>query len=136
MITSCICEGQEVIYECVIDGYMTAGTYWRGSALHTCENGELLIRHSHFQSKRNASSSCGPTGKVEAYPISLHNNSYTSQLVITNVTEQLLNSSVSCETDFPNTIGIAVILLAGIEPKYIHAKFIVYTLFCSSTAFH
>ena len=88
MITSCVCEGQEVIFECAYDGYMTAGTYWRGSALQTCENGEILVRHSQFHEIQVHHAE--PQEKLMHIQFHyIYNHSYTSQLVITNVTAQL-----------------------------------------------
>ena len=81
MITpeSCICPGDEMTFECTIEG--DAGTYWKGTALEECLQGRILIRHSQFRSgghtERNA---CGASGTAIVRTISVVNNTlFTTQ---------------------------------------------------------
>ena len=45
LISSCTCLGQELTFECTVDG--DGATYWQESALQECPNqNRVIIRHS------------------------------------------------------------------------------------------
>ena len=112
MITpeSCICPGDEMTFECTIEG--DAGTYWKGTALEECLQGRILIRHSQFRSgghtERNA---CGASGTAIVRTISAVNNTlFTTQLTI--FANQWLNGrTVKCASDRDRVIGQSQIWL-------------------------
>ena len=111
-VTPCVCTGQEVEFECVVVG--DGGTYWQGTALQGCTNGRILIRHSTYGTGYTYREQCSNTGWVVSYPLSAVGNSYTSRLVIQNVTQHLNESSIECTSNTGVQIGqIPVILSTG-----------------------
>ena len=95
--TSCVCPGYSTTYDCIVDG--GGATIWRGSAvLHQCpsqENG-LLLRHSEFNTGRGITVDCNG---IVARSIGKINNTYISQLTLTNVSHELNGLEVECAHD-------------------------------------
>ena len=102
-VSSCICPGYEAIFRCAVDGGAT--TTWTGSALENCSGGSITLRHSQFGNGTTINKTCGTTGQVIGQAISAENGSYTSQLTISNITQQMLvtGNRVICTMDGDGT---------------------------------
>ena len=113
-VSSCICPGQEAIFRCTIDGGVA--TTWRGSALENCSDGSITLRHSQFGNGNTINKTCGTTGQVTGQAISAENGSYTSQLTISNITQQMLitGNHVICATNSENGNSTQVLVSRGI----------------------
>ena len=107
---SCICPGDEVIFECTIEG--DTGTYWQGTALEECLHGRILIRHSQFQGGGHTDrNGCGASGTVIVHTISVVNSTlFTTQLTIF-ANQQLNGRTVECVSDRGRVIGQSQIWL-------------------------
>ena len=112
MSPSCTCLGQELTFECTVDGDIA--TYWRGTALQECSNQQnrVIIRHSQHHTQQNTTEECGSTGTVVGTPVSTVNMSYTSQLTI-NVSQHLNGSTIECVSDRGRSFGSSEILLSS-----------------------
>ena len=113
MSPSCTCLGQELTFECTVDG--DGATYWQGSALQECSNqvhDRVIIRHSQHHTQQNTTQECGSTGTVVGTPVSAVNMSYTSQLTI-NVSQNLNGSTIECVSDRGRYFGSSEILLSN-----------------------
>ena len=101
---SCACPGDEVIFECTIEG--DAGTYWQGTALEECLQGRILIRHSQFRDggliNRNT---CGASGSVIVRTISAINNTMFTTRLTTFANQQLNGRTIECISDRGRIIG-------------------------------
>ena len=113
----CICNGSAATFECVVTGGDT--TTWQGTALQNCSNGNnIILRHSQFSSEDEylINGTCGDTGLVFGRAISVVNNSYTSQLIITNFNQYniLYHHTVKCTSSNQGSLNSStVILLTG-----------------------
>ena len=106
---SCTCPGDELIFECAIEG--DAGTYWQGTALEECLQRNILIRHSQFRGGGHIDrKSCGTSGTVVVHTISVVNNTFTTQLTIT-ANHHLNGRTVECVSDRGRVIGCSQIWL-------------------------
>ena len=113
MSSSCTCLGQELTFECTVDGNGLAATYWQGSALQECPNqNRVIIRHSQHLTRQNTTEECGSTGTVVGTPVSSVNRSYTSRLTI-NVSQHLNGSTIECVSDGGRSFGSSKILLSN-----------------------
>ena len=113
-VSSCICPGYEAIFRCTVDGGAT--TVWRGSALENCSGGSIILRHSQFSNELTINKTCGLTGQIVGQAISVENGSYTSQLTISNITQQILITGhfVVCAVDGNNGSNTQVLVSRGI----------------------
>ena len=117
MSSSCTCLGQELNFECTVDG--DGATFWQGSALQECPHqNRVIIRHSQYQTRHSATEECGSTGTVVVTPVSAVNLSYTSQLTI-NVSQHLNGSTIECVSDRGRYFGSSTILLSNGKTYYI-----------------
>ena len=112
--SSCICPGQQIVFECVTVGPAIQFTVWGGSALD-CVNG-ISLRHGLFRNSGYANATCN-NGAILARIVSIENNRYTSQLIV-NTSLILNGKSVTCSLDDGSTetpVGTRVInILTGI----------------------
>ena len=101
---SCACPGDELIFECTIEG--DAGTYWQGTALEECLHGRILIRHSQFRGggliDRNT---CGASGSVIVRTYSAINNTLFTTRLTTFANQQLNGRTIECISDRGRIIG-------------------------------
>ena len=107
MLTSCICPGYEIVFECTVAG--VGGTIWHGTALEECTDGRIILRHSQFESGYNITQTCGASGTIIGHAVSVENDFYTSQLTI-NVSQHLNGSTVECASDSGRQVGSRQIL--------------------------
>ena len=115
---SCTCLGQELTFECTVDG--DGATYWQGSALQECPNqNRVIIRHSQHHTRQSTTEECGPTGTVVGTPVSAINMSYTSQLTI-NVSQHLNGSTIECVSDRGRSLQSSKILLSTGTLNFLH----------------
>jgi hypothetical protein len=125
---SCACPGDELIFECTIEG--DAGTSWQGTALEDCLHRRIIIHHSdQFRGgefiDRNV---CGASGTVIVGTISAVNNTlFTTQLTIF-AKQQLNGRTVECASanDTGRVIGHSQILLKTGNRSM---KYSIYTIF-------
>ena len=107
VLTSCTCPGHQLIFECTAFG--PAATLWSGTALEQCPGGQILMRHSNYQSGRSWTCS----GPIVGNTIGVNNGSYTSQVVVT-VSDGLNGREIQCSHDngdniVPYIIGVRMI---------------------------
>ena len=108
-MSSCICPGYEVVFECVVTG--GGATTWSGTAFEHCLSDRIALRHSQFnQSGYSVSQTCGDSGPIISRAVSVMNDSYTSQLVV-NVSQSLIGVNVECADDSGSHVGTKQILL-------------------------
>ena len=106
---SCTCPGDELIFECAIEG--DAGTYWQGTALEECLQRNILIRHSQFRGGGHIDRKlCGTSGTVVVHTISVVNNTFTTQLTIT-ANHHLNGKTIECVSDRGRVVGRSQIWL-------------------------
>ena len=106
-LTSCVCPGHELAFECTIEGGIT--TTWQGTIFDECANSDIVLRHSQFSSRTTISRNCSDTGLVISQSISAINNIYRSQLTLT-FNQQLNNKTVECATSID---GNQILLTKG-----------------------
>lgn len=113
-VSSCICPGQEAVFRCTIDGGVA--TTWRGSALENCSDGPITLRHSQFSNGLTINKTCSTTGQVIGRAISAENGSYTSNLIISNITQQTLITGIHviCSMDDENVNSTQIVVSKGI----------------------
>ena len=120
IMQSYTCSGEELIFECTVDGDGLAATYWQGSALQECPNqNRVIVRHSQHSTQQNTTEECGSTGTVVGTPVSAVNMSYTSQLTI-NVSQYLNGSTIECVSDRGRSFGSSEILLSTGTLNFLH----------------
>ena len=93
----CVCSGQEVVYECIIDSAGTVATVWSGTAFSCPGTGnQISLRHHEFENG-SAVGVCND-GAIVARGTIRANNSYISQLTIT-IDTSMNGSTVQCAAD-------------------------------------
>ena len=112
----CICNGYAATFECVVTGADTT-TIWQGTALQNCSDGNIILRRSQFSSENGhvINRTCGNGGLLVGQTISvINNNFYTSQLVITNLSQYLYGHTVECASgNLQSPNSSQVIFLTG-----------------------
>ena len=109
-LSSCICPGYEVAFECVVTDDGAFATIWSGTALDHCSNERIILRHTQFnQSGYGITQTCGDSGPIIGCAVSVVSDSYTSQLIV-NVSHSLLGANVECISDRGSRVGIKQIL--------------------------
>ena len=93
-LSTCTCLGHEVIYECAVSG--GGATSWEGTALESCSQSTILLRHSEFNnSNYGIDTMCGTRGHIYSRAVSFDNGVYTSQLIL-NVSNDTVGDSIEC----------------------------------------
>lgn len=97
LITSCICPGNEAIFQCSVTSGSIVATTWQGTALRECNDDSINLRHSQFASGQVINKTCGAIGEVIAESVSMQNDSsfYISRLTII-FSEKLYNETIEC----------------------------------------
>ena len=109
-LSSCICPGHEVAFECVVTG--DGATIWNGRALEHCSDDRITLCHSQFnQFGYSLNETCGDSGPIIAHAVSVVNDSYTSQLIIFNVSQSLISANIECSSYSGSIVGTEQILL-------------------------
>ena len=109
-LTSCICPGHEVTFECVVTG--DGATTWSGTALEHCSSDRIVLRHSQFnQFGYSLNETCEDSGPIIGRAVSVVNDSYTSQLIIVNVSQSLIGVNIECSSNSGSIVGTEQILL-------------------------
>ena len=92
--TSCICPGQQLVYECTVVGPTIQYTVWRGSVLD-CSG--ISLRHGDFVDTGRASGACN-NGAILGRITSYRDDSFTSQLIV-NSSLDLNGKEIECAFD-------------------------------------
>ena len=79
-VTAHTCIGHVVIYECIVNG--SGATIWGGTALESCSQGNILLRHSEYYSSIVITKTCGNNGPISGHAVSSENEMYTSWLIL------------------------------------------------------
>ena len=104
-ITSCVCPGHPVIYECTVMG--GPWTLWNGTAINN-DCGEILLLHDRFG--ENYKKSCN-NGDILGRSLGAFDNFYISQLSM-KVRLSSIGKTVECaatQDDNAITIGFSTI---------------------------
>ena len=107
--SNCICPGQTLTYECVVEGGGT--TVWQGSALNCLSDTRFLLRHSQFDSGIT-DKECN-NGSIVAHSVRVVDDSYISQLNV-KVSPEMNNKTVECLYDdgtMTALIGISTVTI-------------------------
>ena len=94
-MTSCVCPGHQLTYECTIVGPAIQYTVWKGSALDC--NTEVSLHHGQFIESGYASATCNG-GEAFAHIVNITDSCYTSQLIV-NTSLSLNSKSIECAFD-------------------------------------
>ena len=95
-ITSCLCLGSNVTYECSVSG--TGGTVWQGTLFNLCSSDRIFLRHSQFISGSSITRTCDNGTQIIGSTIGVISNSYISQLTAT-ISHTSNHKTVQCYHD-------------------------------------
>ena len=118
-MSTCTCLGYEVIYECTVSG--GGATSWEGTALESCSQSTILLRHSEFNnSNYGRNTTCGTSGHIYSCAVSSDNGVYTSQLIL-NVSNDTVGDSIECSglNDSEGVESLQITLTTGTHLKII-----------------
>ena len=93
--STCICSGQQLVFECTIAGSEIQFTVWRGSALD-CSSG-LSLSHGRFSGSGYENGTCN-NGAIMAQINSINGSCSTSRLIV-NTSLSLDGESIKCAYD-------------------------------------
>ena len=98
MLTSCTCPGHEIVFECIVNG--DSATIWHGTALEECDNDNILLRHSYFNTTGGylISMMCDTIGQVTGRAVSALNQIFVSQLTL-NFSQNLTGHTILCNSN-------------------------------------
>ena len=110
-ISSCICPGHTLTYECTVISGSGGSTIWQGTAFN-CESGtqEIVLLHSRFESDRNILKTCN-NKTIMGQGLDVDGNCYTSQLNVT-VSPDKIGDTIECahyNNGTTDTIGSSII---------------------------
>ena len=108
----CVCPGDILTYECTVMDQYRGSTVWRGTAFRSCDDGDIILLHSRFQSNGGTVHVCND-GAVVARIVSAEGNNYTSQLSVV-VTPEIVGNSIECRHDNGTSLSTTIYLSSTI----------------------
>ena len=97
-----MCPGCELVVECTVTG--GAATVWQGTVFDSCQNGEITLRHSQFNTGTVLNRSCRTMPPIVGRSVSVADGSYTSQLLV-NISEDLFGRTIECANSSGYIVG-------------------------------
>ena len=119
MLTSCTCPGHEIVFECIING--DSATIWHGTALEECDNDNILLRHSNFNTTGGymINKSCGTIGQGTGRAVSALNQIFVSQLTLNfSPTLSIILTSIAAGVILLILFSIIIVLLVIMKKYY------------------
>ena len=91
VVSSCGCE---LVVECTVtDG---VATVWQGTVFSGCQNDQITLRHSQFNTGIVLNQSCGTMPPIVGHSISAADRSFTSQLIVTRCNNSINGTIIEC----------------------------------------
>ena len=80
--------------ECTVTGGVA--TIWQGTILDGCQNDEITLRHTQFNTGTVFNQSCGTMPPIVGRSISAADGSFTSQLIVTLCNNSIIGTIIEC----------------------------------------
>lgn len=96
-MSRCICIGYDAAYNCTAIG--NGATRWGGTAFNCPHSGNhFSLIHERYSLPNGTTKSCND-GAIIGLSVPVHENGYSSILLVKNVTLELNDTTVKCEYD-------------------------------------
>ena len=101
VVSSCGCE---LVVQCTVTGGVA--TIWQGTVLDGCQNDEITLRHTQFNTGTVFNQSCGTMPPIVGRSISAADGSFISQLIVTLCNNTIINGTIiECANQSEYIIG-------------------------------
>jgi hypothetical protein len=114
-MNECVCPGDNLIYNCTVQGSPTGATIWNGTAFSGCQQNEIVLHH-HQYSRTGGSTGICNNGAIVGQSLRVQGN-YTSQLNVT-ITPETAGKTIICAYDALTGQGNTIIKFSTIPGNH------------------
>ena len=96
-MNECICPGDQLTYNCTVQGSLSGATIWSGTDFSGCQQNEILLQHHQYTRPGGSTGTCN-NGAIVGQSLGVQGNNYTSQLNVT-ITPETAGRTITCAYD-------------------------------------